>query len=565
MIEALRRKLAATPSTAWLRLLRLNVLARRGAHQDFESFIDVESDRWQAALTASRQGRRVLIATNMGGHFAISAIDRLLAVALTLRGAQATTVLCNGILPACQMCEFNLAPVKDFVRRGPPPSLCSYCYGPAEQRLRALRLPVAVLGDHVASQDIAEAMATTNGMAASEIRSAMWQGLPVGEHAYSGALRYFGRGSIEGEPLAEAVLRRYLAGAIATAIGYDRLFRSLEPDVVVAHHGIYTPQGVVIALARARGIRTVTWNPAYRRHCFIFSHDDSYHYTLMDEPTERWDRRPLDQDKTNLILSYLGSRRTGGEDWIRFHKDPEPATIAQLESLGLDMAKPFCAAFTNVFWDAQLHYPANAFADQREWLIETIRWFSARPDLQLVVRIHPAEVSGTPQSRQFAADEVRAAFPKLPDNVIVIPPDSAVSSYMLAERANAAIIYGTKMGVELAAIGIPVIVAGEAWARNKGFTLDADSKAHYLELLERLPFAGRVDEARQSRAIAYAYHFFFRRMIPVAFVQQGAGPRRFTVALDGLDGLLPRKDPGLDVICDGVLHGSPFEMDAADR
>ena len=53
------------------------------------------------------------------------------------------------------------------------------------------------------------------------------------------------------------------------------------------------------------------------------------------------------------------------------------------------------------------------------------------------------------------------------------------------------IIYATKMGVELTALGIPVIVAGEAWVRNKGLTQDATSKAHYFELLSQLPLAGR--------------------------------------------------------------------------
>ena len=114
------------------------------------------------------------------------------------------------------------------------------------------------------------------------------KGLPVGEHALAGALRYFAKGTITDEPLGEAVARRFLAAAVSTAIAYDRLFESMKPTVVVAHHGIYAPQGIVAALARQRGIRVVTWNPAYRRQCFIFSHGETYHHSLMTEPTERW-------------------------------------------------------------------------------------------------------------------------------------------------------------------------------------------------------------------------------------------------------------------------------------
>ena len=62
---------------------------------------------------------------------------------------------------------------------------------------------------------------------------------------------------------------------------------------------------------------------------------------------------------------------------------------------------------TNVSWDAQLHYPANAFANMLEWLVQTCRYFATRPDLQLLVRVHPAEISGFPPSRQPILGELR--------------------------------------------------------------------------------------------------------------------------------------------------------------
>ena len=41
-----------------------------------------------------------------------------------------------------------------------------------------------------------------------------------------------------------------------------------------------------------------------------------------------------------------------------------------------------------------------------------------------------------------------------------------MSTYALMSLCNTAIIYGTKMGVELTSVGMPVVVAGEAWIRN---------------------------------------------------------------------------------------------------
>ena len=144
---------------------------------------------------------------------------------------------------------------------------------------------------------------------------------------------------------------------------------------------------------------------------------------------------------------------------------------------------------TNVSWDAQLHYPANAFPNMLEWLVRTCEYFATRPDLQLLIRVHPAEISGFPPSRQPILGELRRRVPRLPPNILVVPPESRMSTYALMSLCNAAIIYGTKMGVELTSVGLPVIVAGEAWIRNKGLTHDASSPEEYIRLLDQLPFA----------------------------------------------------------------------------
>ena len=42
----------------------------------------------------------------------------------------------------------------------------------------------------------------------------MRDGVAIGEHAYAGALRFFATGSLDEEPGAEPVLRRYLEAAL---------------------------------------------------------------------------------------------------------------------------------------------------------------------------------------------------------------------------------------------------------------------------------------------------------------------------------------------------------------
>jgi hypothetical protein len=197
-----------------------------------------------------------------------------------------------------------------------------------------------------------------------------------------------------------------------------------------------------------------------------------------------------------------------------------------------------------------------------EWVVSTIEWFATRPDLQLIVRVHPAELRSSLVSRQPIVAEIRRRFPTLPSNVFIIGPESQVSTYAVMSRCNAVLIYGTKTGVELASIGIPVIVAGEAWIRNKGITMDAASAADYFALLERLPLPAAMPKAQVERARRYAFHFFFRRMIPLEFMQPSKDDVPYRVSLRSFRELAPGQSRGLDVICDGILHDRPFTYPA---
>ncbi len=107
----------------------------------------------------------------------------------------------------------------------------------------------------------------------------------MGEHAWAGALRFFATGSLDEEPLAEPIVRRYLQSALLTAFATRRLLRAIHFSSTVVTHGIYVPWGIIAEVSRQENVRVSTWNVAYRKRRFIFSHDDTYHHTLLNEPT----------------------------------------------------------------------------------------------------------------------------------------------------------------------------------------------------------------------------------------------------------------------------------------
>jgi hypothetical protein len=543
------------------RLARRWYYARRNAYPDWRQALAADRGLWDSARNAAQGGPRVLMATAIGSYAHAVTLESALAAALTFRGAEVHALLCDGTMTACAECEASLYPnLRHFVDHGPSRDLCRDCRWPAERVYQQLGLKVHLMGDWVTPADRAEAGRIASSLPLDQIEDFVLDGLAIGEHAHAGALRFFATGSLKNEPHAEPILRRYLESAVLTASATRRLVRKVQFSSAVFTHGIYVPWGIVGEVARHEGVRVSNWNVAYRKRRFIFSHGDTYHHTLLSEPREHWEHLDLSASQERELMQYLASRREGMFDWIVFHRPTkqDPQEIAR--KIGLDPSKPAIGLLTNVAWDAQLHYPANAFPNMLEWLVQTCEYFATRPDLQLLIRVHPAEISGFPPSRQPILAELRKRLPRLASNIIVVPPESGLGTYALMSLCNSAIIYGTKMGVELTSVGLPVIVAGEAWIRNKGITLDATTPDEYFRLLSQLPFAERLSPPQLSRARRYAYHFFFNRMIPLPFIEPKAAYPIYRLKLERLQQLLPGASQGLDTICDGILAQGPFVL-----
>ncbi len=510
--------------------------------------------------------QRILIATSTGGHKVVIELERLLAVALKERKADVHLLLCDKFLPACLMAAAqDFKDQKEYADYGPRKSLCDSCYKYGLSKYENLGLPIHRYSELTTESENQQSYKLASSLPVDKITNFMKNEVKIGEHTTAGTLRYFAKGDLAGEEYGEKILRRYFHAGLLTYYAIERLIKMVDFDVTVFHHGIYIPQGIIGEVLRKNKIRVVNWNPAYRKRCFIFSHNDTYHHTLLSEPTNKWESMRWTRKMDSQLTDYLKSRLVGTKDWIWFHENPLFEVNVIEKELGIDFKKPTIGLLTNVMWDAQLHYKSNAFKNMMEWLVATIKYFKERKDLQLVIRVHPAEVRGTLPSRQKVGDELNRHFPKLPPNIFIIPPESNISTYPVIYNCNAVLIYGTKTGVELTSMGIPVIVAGEAWIRNKGITYDAKSPKDYIKILAKLPYKAKMSKSKILRAKKYAYHFFFRRMIPLTSIEEKVEWPHFLANISTKKNLLYGKDKGLDTICNGILKGTDFIYKAEEE
>lgn len=506
---------------------------------------------------------KILFATSLGGELGVVKLESLLATALKFKKVDCQFLLCDGILPACQLCTylaFNDR-IDKFIEEGPQKLFCPSCYKDARKAIEALGFKVHAYSDFLKQKEKNVIQSILDSTTIESIPGYRIDSIPVGEHALAGALRFMTRSSLPDTGQGRDVLKRYFEAALKTTLVTQNLLQQNDFDCVVAHHGIYVPQGIIVQTARANSVRVVSWNVAYRAKTFVFSHGDSYHHTMIDEPVSEWQQLEWDQKKEEKLNYYLQSRLKGTGDWITFQdEDNEMNSDSQLNQWLGGRNEKCVLLLTSVLWDAQVHYQQNAFTNIVEWVLFTINYFKKRPDLKLVIRIHPAEVRNKLPSKQQMVYEINAAYPTLPKNVLLLHPTHSVTSYEVASRSHCCLIYSTKMGVELSAKGIPIIVSGEAWIRNKGFSHDSSSKEEYIQLLDKIPNKIKMTPQQILLAKKYAYHFFFRRMIPIEGLESAKGWPPYKISSNAVAILCKDNIESLNCVTEGVMHEKSFVL-----
>jgi len=501
----------------------------------------------QAILASAPTDLRVAFMTSSGGHRAGNLLEPALALSLKRRGAKTAVLLCDRALPACNITEFGnqSGRLDSFLEGGPQATRsCDGCYSLGNNTWKTTGVDVFRFSNFVVDtplDDLPENFSLSNPV--------LYKGLDIREHVISASLRFLCRGSFDWQaPETKPVILRYLNAARRSVDVASQFFDAYRPNVIVCFHGIYVPHGVFGMVARSRGIRVVNWNTSYRKRRVLFSDDDTYHKAMCYEPESKWNEQLSDQQE-KMILNYLESREDGQQDWQQFNDNPNKEVLSDkfLQDF-IDRYPRRFLLLPNVIWDAQLQYEPSIYQTMGDWVVDSIRLFRNIPDAGLIVRIHPAEVRRFSPTREPLRAVIDAAFPDgVPDNVHIVEAYENHSTYRLSELSQAAIIYGTKTGLELSARGIPVIVCGEAWIKGKGISFDPVSTQEYAALL-RSPTLEMTSEMQQ-RALRFAYHFFERAALELPFLRSTKGDLVLEIDEANIDAITHGADPVLEKIC----------------
>lgn len=476
--------------------------------------------------------------------------ETTLAHALQLRGARCDLVACDHILPVC-----DSKAVTDI-----SPGLCDYCGRLARNLPTVFGLPVHRLSTFAPPEKVTEMQDRAASDATLEIADRTVAGLRIGDAIEASLARFTLTGSVTSDaPIIAAARRGFLASADFLATTYEAMLDQLQPDRIVVLNGLFLPEQLLMALARERGIQVLTYEQGgYIRDSLIFAWNRPANRVMLTEPWSRYRDLPLTDAEEARLAQYLLQRASGAVGSQRLWPQIQADRQAIRAQLGLD-DRPIVSVFTNILWDTAMYQTQVAFPSMFDWLQVTISELSQRPDVQTVLRVHPAEVRiKNRESRDPVLDRFQAAFPDPPKHIHLVRPEETLSSYALIEMSRAVTVYNTTIGLEAALRGVPVALSALAHYRSKGFTTDMESPQQYRDWLRQLPRIPPLTTEQTALARRYAHLYFFRFMIPFRFVEwHDYGPR---LTYQTLDELKPGRDAYLDHICNAILDVSPIVL-----
>ena len=168
----------------------------------------------------------------------------------------------------------------------------------------------------------------------------------------------------------------------------------------------------------------------------------------------------------------------------------------------------------------------------------------------------------TKPSKQRVIDEIFKKYGTLPKNIFFVKPDENYNTYKILNKCDNILIYGSRLGIEMSALGKTVVVAGEGFIRNKKIAIDIGSIEEYQQTLNKLPIKNHMTQEKILRAQKYAYHFFFRRMINLDVLDElPLQWPNFKIKENFSEMILNKKDKGFEKICDCILNHQDFIFD----
>lgn len=449
-----------------------------------------------------------------------TAPEAYLARALAEYGHRVSYLTCGQAQTYCApMTARGLAPTCENTAAA---RICVDCLASARVIESVYRFPIDSLGTYLDSEDKQRLDAMAAGAAESRSLDTEYLGIKVGRIALYEFTLAHKKMSTELTLVQWEDYQVYLANALRTLDAFARYFQKQRPVTIFSFSPQYSNINSCMQYAINQGTRVL----------FIESGTNLAHrlgtmrvwdwrvHKLVNPALVYWDaseNHPVTPEAAAKVTGHFRQLLTGyhfavfsapyvGADGIM-----QRWNVMSEQKILLMTLSSYDEAYAALLIDGFPYEKvfSDVFQTQAEWVRATIAWVRERPDLFLVIRVHPRDF---PNKRETFRSEqsfmLEDLLENVPANVHVNWPAEGVSLYELLEDTDVLLTGWSVTALEALVLGIPVVTYDArlpSYPANIHYTGRSESE-YYLNIERALADGWRLENSVNGfRWLAYNF------------------------------------------------------------
>ena len=324
-------------------------------------------------------------------------------------------------------------------------------------------------------------------------------GVPVGRKALYEFLLQYKKSDLEFNEVEWRHYKMAVKVALKSLISGARIVDQVQPDLIVCYNTQYSVNAVMEAYGKTKNI------PTYFIHgglnisrgisdLMMAIAPPPQYYKRVAKAWPKFSGVPLKPYQVQDVLGHM--RELFDASNVFVYSSPTKGERPNLRALyGIRRNQKILVA-TMSSYDERFAAESNLtldpvkdsiFKSQIEWIQFMVDYVKVRPDLFLLIRVHPREF---PNKRERVksqhAERLNYILHKLPTNVKVNWPTDSISLYHIAEEASVFLNAWSSTGKEMGALGRPVVLYNKDlpfYATDINFT--AKTRDEYVSMIEQ--------------------------------------------------------------------------------
>jgi hypothetical protein len=425
-------------------------------------------------------------------------INFLIAYRLRDKGYRTVFLICDKSLPVCNN-------ERIFKTRNEDKFTCSNCFDSYAFLKKVTGAEIKYLSQYQPDYQPPQLLKELEQINTIEAcRKFVYNDIPFGMIAEKSVLRFFYSGELEDRPEQISIYKKFIVSLIGFASSWEQLAANYQPDLILMYNGTLSFESYIRYRAQQQQMKYVTHETYVGKDSWIYKVNDEVMKLKWEEQWNNFSSRQLTEDEERKAIDFIEGLRGGKQMYaVLNQKTPLDERLK---------GKPFVALFTNLNFDTAVLGRNPVFASMHEWISAVIDfWIENDIPTTLVIRVHPAELKLITAANDYVAPKIKDKIRNAP-NIILFDASDKVDSYTLIEHMEFGLIYSSTIGMEIAYMNKPCLLAGDGFYKDKSFVMYKENKNDYFSQLSQWLTNPSAFAINRSELLKFIYFIYFVRV-----------------------------------------------------